>query len=195
MKKNGFTLTELLAVIVIIALLAVAAVPAVISIGNNNKKNMFCKKIQTIQRSAQIYGEDYFEDINNTNNGSISEMLDDNKPCTLKLGASASKLKTKCQITTIDNLAGKGYVNYEKIGKQGAPTEVLDPRTSTSIKNTMVMIFIVNKRIHAQYVYKTRSDADKCTTSIKVGNKNVKELYYVDENSTADIPIVRKENI
>ena len=49
-NRKGFSLVEILAVIAIIAIVSVAAVPAVITIARNNKSNMFCKKIQTIEK-------------------------------------------------------------------------------------------------------------------------------------------------
>ena len=59
MKNNkGFTLVELLAVIVILALLVTIAVPSTIAISNKLKENMFCKKIESIEIAAKLYGED-----------------------------------------------------------------------------------------------------------------------------------------
>lgn len=59
MKKNkGFTLVELLAVIVILSLLITIAVPSTIAISNKLKLNMYCKKIDSIEVSAKLYGED-----------------------------------------------------------------------------------------------------------------------------------------
>ncbi len=60
MMKNskGFTLVELLAVIVILAILITIAVPSTIGISNKLKENMFCKKIDSIEVAAKLYGED-----------------------------------------------------------------------------------------------------------------------------------------
>lgn len=58
-NKKGFTLVELLAVIVILALLVAIAVPSTISISNRLKKNMYCSKIDSIENAAQLYGEDH----------------------------------------------------------------------------------------------------------------------------------------
>jgi prepilin-type N-terminal cleavage/methylation domain-containing protein len=178
LNRKGFTLVELLAVIVIIAILSVAAVPAVLTISRNNKNNMFCKKVQTIVRSAQLYGEDVMESIDE------NEKVDDNVLCSIKEGnATVATIKKQCQFTTVLTLAEMGYVNYEQAGKSKVANEVLDPRNSQSMLNYKVMVYTVNKRVHAKFVYPSMQDALKCEKSIKVGNINVRELIYKDGTS------------
>lgn len=60
MKKNkGFTLVELLAVIVILAILALIAVPNISGLLKKSRNNMFCKKVQSIEAAAKYYAQDY----------------------------------------------------------------------------------------------------------------------------------------
>lgn len=59
MKKNGFTLVELLGVIAILALLATVATPAIISISNKIKENMYDTKVKLIKETAVLYAEKY----------------------------------------------------------------------------------------------------------------------------------------
>lgn len=59
MKKNGFTLVELLAVIAIIALLSTVAVSAVISIYNSNIKKTMILQENNISDVSKIYLEDF----------------------------------------------------------------------------------------------------------------------------------------
>ncbi len=54
-NKNGFTLTELLAVIAIIAIIAVIAVPSVIVIRKNMNERLYKEKIELIEKSAESY--------------------------------------------------------------------------------------------------------------------------------------------
>ena len=66
MKKNkGFTLVELLAVIVITAIIITVAVPSVLTFSENQKKNLYCSKVDTIKKAAQLYGEDNYDSIFN----------------------------------------------------------------------------------------------------------------------------------
>lgn len=52
MKKKGFTLVELLAVIAILAILVVIALPNVLKLFNNAKKNTFVSEIKNVYQTA-----------------------------------------------------------------------------------------------------------------------------------------------
>ena len=53
MKKKGFTLVELLAVIAILDILVIIALPNVLSIFNSAKKSTFVTEVQSIYKQAQ----------------------------------------------------------------------------------------------------------------------------------------------
>ena len=53
MKKKGFTLVELLAVIAILAILVIIALPNVMSMFNNARKNSFSTEAARIMQVAQ----------------------------------------------------------------------------------------------------------------------------------------------
>ena len=53
MKKNGFTLVELLAVIAILAILVIIALPNVMGMFNQAKKNSFTTEVKEIFKMAQ----------------------------------------------------------------------------------------------------------------------------------------------
>ena len=52
MKKNGFTLVELLAVIAILAILVIIALPNIMSLFNEAKKNSFTNELKNIYKTA-----------------------------------------------------------------------------------------------------------------------------------------------
>lgn len=56
-KKNGFTLVELLAVIVLIALLAVIAVPSALNLSKKVKNKTYESKIEIMEENAVNYGQ------------------------------------------------------------------------------------------------------------------------------------------
>ncbi len=53
MKKKGFTLVELLAVIAILAILVIIALPNVMKLFNDAKKNSFTNEVKEIYKTAQ----------------------------------------------------------------------------------------------------------------------------------------------
>ena len=53
MKKNGFTLVELLAVIVILAVIMIIAIPAVLSTMKTAKSKGFMEYLQKVSNTAQ----------------------------------------------------------------------------------------------------------------------------------------------
>ena len=52
MKKKGFTLVELLAVIAILAILVIIALPNVLKMYNDSKKNAFLTEVKSLYNSA-----------------------------------------------------------------------------------------------------------------------------------------------
>ena len=177
--KKGFTLVELLGVITILAILMIMATPAVLSISKKNRYNMYCKKVKTVVKAAQLYGEDRFSYLDNTITGQISEnLVDGNTSC-----AVGGEIIEYCQLTTIGNLADKGFLRLEKVGKSSAETEFLDPRDFKSMLTNQVMVYIVNKRVNAQFIFNSKEDADKCTESVEVGGARYKSYYYKEGGS------------
>lgn len=55
MKKNGFTLAEVLGVITILALIALLVTPVVTKTINNNKQKLYDIQIETIEKAAKDY--------------------------------------------------------------------------------------------------------------------------------------------
>lgn len=89
MKKKGFTLVELLAVIAILAILVVIAMPNIIDMFNNAKQNIFVTEIHRYVDSAKLaYTSDVFSNPGKSIYYSSEENLELN---TLKLDIEADK--------------------------------------------------------------------------------------------------------
>ena len=58
MGKRGFTLVELLIVIVVLGLIMGLAVPSILAVNNSIKENMLDKKIAIIEEAAILLGQD-----------------------------------------------------------------------------------------------------------------------------------------
>lgn len=63
MKKKGFTLAELLAVIVILGLIAIITIPAVTKTLGNTKANLCEDQLKNIKEAARLYGSDHLLDL------------------------------------------------------------------------------------------------------------------------------------
>ena len=138
MKKNGFTLVELLAVIVIMAILLTVAVPAVIGISNSIKKNMFCSKVENIEAAAKNYAADYIDYFDDHPDG-----------LTITVG------------DLIDTTALKKESNDCVVNSTNKPC-VKDPRDNSSLDNESIKLTKKDKRVTAQYQYKS-SDSNTCS--------------------------------
>ena len=136
MKKNGFTLVELLAVIVIMALLLTVAVPAVIGVSTRIRANMYCTKVEDIESAAKIYGENY------------KDLIEE-------------KSDKKLTITVYNLIENNLYKKEDKdCDKNASNTNcVLDPRNSNPMDKQEIELSIKDKRIAAKY----KGDKSVCT--------------------------------
>ena len=149
MKKNGFTLVEFIAVIVILGLLITIAVPSVLSISEKIRNDMFCTKITNIEKAAEEYGSNHFNELKSINEYDITiEMLE---------GADSSTLSgyvTNGYVIQVNLLELIRNNNLNKDNEE-APY-VVDPRDKNkSLDEDEVLIFKKNNRIYARYQLST----------------------------------------
>ncbi len=62
-RKKGFTLVELMAVIVILAILAMIAVPNVLNISRNTKQRLYCEKVTNYLSDAKRWGDNHLKEL------------------------------------------------------------------------------------------------------------------------------------
>lgn len=151
MKNNkGFTLVELLAVIVILAILVTIAVPSTIGISNKLKENMFCKKIDSIEVAAKFYGEDR------------KSSFDQQYLCGYE-----DKEKTKpiqCSSTTISvqALINSGDLKKDNnvCGGDNSPC-IVDPRDNSGLDAMELTIYEKYNRIYVAFNDTIKKTCDK----------------------------------
>lgn len=127
MKKNGFTLVELIAVIVIMAILLTIAVPNIIGISKKIRKDMYCSKIEDIEAAAKLYGNDYIDEIEKSGNTMKIYVY------TLVENNLFKKEKDDCILRNTDKFC------------------ISDPRDNSMMDNDSITLTKKDKRIYAEY--------------------------------------------
>lgn len=65
MNNKGFSLVELLAVIIILGLISIITVPTIINKYNENKEKQYNQLVSSLESSAKIYTENHIDILNN----------------------------------------------------------------------------------------------------------------------------------
>lgn len=136
-KNNGFTLVELLAVIVILAIVSLIAVPSVNGLLRKSRANMFCKKVESIEAAAKYYAQD-----------NLSDLATDSKM------VIANKIPIRL-------LVEKGYLKKDSDDCTIGSNCVTDPRDKSSLDNNYIDIYSENNRLYGRYLYSENDANDK----------------------------------
>lgn len=120
MNKKGFTLVELLAVIVILAIIITIAVPSTISVSNKIKRKMYNTKVNMIMDGAKMYGQDNSDKVNSN-------------------GSNCNQLVSVSELT-------KGYIKKDDTDNG----TVINPIDNSSMNDLQVCLYKENNRIYAK---------------------------------------------
>lgn len=183
MKKHGFTLVELLVVIVILGLLMAIAVPSALSLAGKVKGKAYDTKIELIEKAAQTFGQ--------TNKGYVRQGTDLNNNSvhnTCKLNISNKKVthitmtnkgsfsesmtlgneEYWCLRVTVQDLVDSGDLDYDEKNlcngkcseaeKKDYDNVVVNPKTSGVINRCYVYVYYKFNRI---YTFFDKEECDK----------------------------------
>jgi len=135
-KNKGFTLVELLAVIVVLSLLLTIAVPNIIALSQRIRRNMYCTKVENIETAAKMYGNDNLDGfVNNKMEVYVYELIDNNV---------FKKEDKNCKLKNSSNPCVK------------------DPRNNAMMDTDKITLTKQDKKVVAAYQYKNKDDETYC---------------------------------
>lgn len=122
-NKKGFTLIEILCVIVIIGILSVIATISIVNLSSKSKNNLYCAKIELIENIAESYGIKYELELNNSNE--------------LYNGYKSLKIK-------VNTLVMAGKLEPDK------GNDVINPKDNTIMNDIDIILYLKNNQIKAE---------------------------------------------
>lgn len=122
-NKKGFTLIEILCVIVIIGILSVIATISIVNLSSKSKNNLYCAKIELIENIAESYGIKYELELNNSNE--------------LYNGYKSLKIK-------VNTLVMAGKLEPDK------KNDVINPKDNTVMNDIDIILYLKNNQIKAE---------------------------------------------
>lgn len=166
MKKNGFTIVEILAVLVIMSLIIGIAFPSIARIKTKANEKAYAEKINMIKSSAEQYIED------NANK------LISNSECALN---SSGQCVYNIEIT-LKELIQKGYFHTEKTDtNKNQGCEIRDPRQNKKCMDCTRLNIEFNKykKVTVNIVEETTSTNPNALCEI-TNNTNESEVENID---------------
>ncbi len=129
-KKNGFTLIELLAVIVILSIIISMSTFGVMRIRNNSLKKLLDTKINELEASAILYGQE--------NQSSLGGA------CTVD-GVES----TFCKVITVKELIDSDYYKSNEVNSSNKK-DLINNVTNKSMLCDEIQIYKKNNRVYAK---------------------------------------------
>lgn len=152
MKKNGFTLVELIAVVGLLALIIIIAVPIVNDSGKNSREKIYQTKVEMIEDAAVIYGQDNYRMIINCSKA--KETSDTEFDASKCFKASTDRYdKTSEGYRTVKLTVGE-LVQEDYYTADGDDGQVVDPRNSSANLDDKEVTIIINpntRKVTAKY--------------------------------------------
>ena len=190
MKKKGFTLVELLAVIAILALLVIIALPNVLSMFNNAKKDLFLTEAKNVfKESAKKYISD---NMHNSNEGNIycKSETDSKNPLDMDIGNTYYYIEKDSTGKTIKFVAwnSSGYVT-KIVGDNVMLNDVTGNNVSeSSVKDITCNNVLTNLEVISKL---TKTYTINANASAETSNKGKLTISIASSNTTDEFNKVK----
>lgn len=126
-NNKGFTLVEILSVLVLIGLLFGIGVPAVSKISKNMKARSYKQKISLIEKAGELWGQD-------------------NKALLQNVTCDIDGIQYNCYKITIEDLIIEDYLDSE----DKSTTKFDNPIDDSSLLDYYVYVYKKNNRVYAK---------------------------------------------
>ena len=131
--NKGFTLVELMAVLVLIVIISTIGYAGITIVNNNIEKNLWNTTVEEIETGAVKYGQD------NLN------VLNTNETCNI----DGSETRN-CIEVTVEFLINSNYIDTDEV--DDSEKEIITNNVTGEIVNdNIVYIYLENNRVYAQY--------------------------------------------
>ena len=195
MKNRGFTLVELLCVIILIALLMTIAVPNALRMANRVREKSYDTKIDLIEDAAVSYGQSNLTLVrkgtdpeNNASHSTCKFVFDKNKEVS-KLtyrqvatgyseNASLEEDEHWCFRVTLDKLVNSNELDWDNKNqcndkcteeqKKNYDNTIINPRTRNIINKCYVYVYY---RFNRVYAYFDKSTCSVATSDVSLGHE------------------------
>lgn len=162
--KKGFTIVELLAVILIIGILMVIAVPSIMGANEKIKDRSLNSKIDSIQEAAVVYAQNNANKIKSKLGGICTE---DTEHCVCH-DILPDGTKTNCQYKftiTVDELIELGAYTSEKKKASEEGCDVKDPRDPSICLDCVPILVHIDDDYKSAFAKMNKEDVkDKTAT-------------------------------
>ena len=145
MKKNGFTLVELLAVIIILTLVITIAFVSVTRIREESLKKVVETKKDQIEQAAILYGQDNPNELTTDDtNCSGKEITTTNNE-----GRDTNYKINFCVVKNAGDLIDGGYFDSGYLDEVEGKQDLINDVTGESMRGEEVIIYRRNNRIYS----------------------------------------------
>ncbi len=126
MKKNGFTLIEVILTVIILSIISLIVVPIITKVRNNILQGLYESKVTLINNAARDYGNNYLNYIPSFSNSEYN--FTDSTDTTV--------CNDKCLCVSVETLINQGYIKGDSDDK----TQITNPLNNNSMNSLGVCV-------------------------------------------------------